>query len=239
MESLQQQLKRLARDIEKGLNKELAKANIKVKYKTEGQNMGFSLLDNESEKYLRDLLSNVEIRNVGFKIEEKTCETASIVQNLVDCGYLESDKGVQYFLSDGFICFARLTQKAKTYDELKEKYEIMTKNNSNFTNNFNAPVTNIEGGIHDSTVQIATNNSNIEITNELVDEVLKEISEKIETYGLSDDNKQELKDLVEDVKEKQQKKPNLVKRTLKAIWDFAKDVGCGVLAAYISNKCGF
>lgn len=240
MESLQQQLKRLAKDIEKGLNKELAKANIKVKYRTEGQNMGFNILDNESEKYLRDLLSDDNIRNVGFRIEEKTCETASIVQNLVDCGYLESDKGVQYFLGgDGFICIARLTQKAKSYDELKEKFENMTKNNSNSTNNFNAPITHIEGGIHNSTVQIATNNSSIEITNELTDEVLKEISDKIETYGLSDDDKQELKDLVDDVKEKQQKKPNLVKRGLKAIWDFAKDVGCGVLAAYISNKCGF
>lgn len=237
---LNQQIKDLAKHIEQELNKELSRKSIKIKYKTEGQNMGFDLLDNESEKYLRGLLDNDKIRNVDFTIEEKTCETASIVQNLVDCGYLESKNGVQYFLGgDGFICFARLTQKAKSYDELKQKYETMAKNNSNFTNNFNAPVTNIEGGIQNSTVQIATENSNITITNELVDEIIKEISDKIETYGLSDDNKQELKDLIEDVKEKQQKKPNLIKRALKSIWDFAKDVGCSVLASYISIKCGF
>ena len=72
----------------------------------------------------------------------------------------------------------------------------------------------------------------------MIDEAIQEINKNIETYGLSDSNKQELKDLLEDLDEKNKKKPNLVKRALKGILGFAKEVGCGLLTAYLTMKFG-
>lgn len=234
MKSLNQQIKEWTNNVAKQIEKEMNKKTIRVKCRYEDNDMGFSYLDDGSRKVLQELVDRNEssyflITNQNYPLD--------IIQDLEDKGYIKTNKqGIQTYIGGDFVAVIMVTRDGKCYDELKEKYESRKQTGSQ---TFNAPVTNIEGGIHDSTVQIATKNSNIEITNELTDEVLKEISDKIETYGLSVDNKQELKDLVEDVKEKQQKKPNLVKRGLKAIWDFAKDVGCGVLAAYISNKCGF
>ena len=45
--------------------------------------------------------------------------------------------------------------------------------------------------------------------------------------------------MIEDVKDKQKNKPNLVKRALKGIWTFAKDVGCSLLSSYLAKLCGF
>ena len=45
--------------------------------------------------------------------------------------------------------------------------------------------------------------------------------------------------MLEDLDEKNKKKPNLVMRALKGIWGFAKDVGCGLLTAYLTMKFGF
>lgn len=240
VKSLDKQLKELAKNIEKGLNKELAKKKVTIPVSAKGNSFVDDMfLDKASEQYLKELLSETEILNNMFKIEEKSNENASIVQNLIDNGFLSSEDGVQYYLgADGFICFARLTQKAKAFEEYKENFTNKRRNEGSLTigtlNN-----TNFQGEVNNSVVQIANNNSNIEITNQLADEIVTEITDKIETYGLSDDEKQELKDLIEDVKEKQQKKPNLLKRALQGIWNFAKDVGCNVLTAYISGKCGF
>ena len=293
--------------------------------KTEVVNMAFELLDDESEKYLMELLSYPNYYDIRFQIEEnKGCKNSSVLQNLIDKGFLESS-GIKYYLDNsGYYCSAKLTQKAKTYQTMKEKYLentgekmanlldkeseealrklvemdkgnyfpiskndfaldivknldkkgyievgsgglqgfsvggvamiIVTRDGKNYWemkeeyNNFHKQhiyaetYNDLRGAdLSYSYNQVGNKNSNqnITITNELVDEILKEINENIERYGLSDDEKQELKDLVEDVNEKQQKKPNLLKRALQGIWNFAKDVGCNVLAAYISGKCGF
>lgn len=205
-----------------------------------GVNMQFKILDKESENYLKELLNNPEflINPIHFENKENN-EGATIIENLIANGYLDSS-GISYNLDNsGYVCVGRLTQRAKTYEEMKEKFEKMSNNKTYY----NYGVHNDLSGsnFENSNVMVGNTGStqNITISNELVDDIVNTITSKIEEYGLSDENKQELKDLVDDVKEKQQKKPNLVKRGLKAIWDFAKDVGCGVLAAYISNKCGF
>lgn len=205
----------------------------------QGENMQFKILDKESEQTLKELLENKEFyNNACFIVPNKYSPT--VIENLINLGYLYSKKGVVYFLGgEGFVCGARLTQAAKTYDEMKKEY---AKNSANkIYNNYGTHNDFSGSSIENSTLMVGNSNSeqNIKITNELVDEIIKEINEKIDTYGLTADEKQELKDLVEDVKEKQQKKPNLIKRALKSLWDFAKDVGCNVLAAYISGKCGF
>ena len=196
--------------------------------------MEFFYLDDESKKVLKKLVERNE--SSYFLITNELC-SLDIIQNLEYKGYIQTGpQGIQSDFNGNFFAVIMVTRDGKCYDELKENYEKINEQNNQ---TFNGPVTQIEGGIHNSTVQIATNNSNIEITNELVNEILKEISQKIETYGLSDNNKLELKDLIDDVKEKQEKKPNLVVRALKSILGFAKDVGCSVLASYISMKCGF
>ena len=204
----------------------------------QGESMQFKLLDKESEKVLKELLSNKEFcNNPCFIIPNNYSPT--VIENLINLGYLYSKKGVQYFTDGGYVCGARLTQAAKTYDEMKEKNEKM--NNNKTYNNYGVYNDLSGSNFENSNVMVGNTNStqNITITNEMVDEIIDTITSKIEEYGLSDKNKQELKDLLEDLKEKQVKKPNLLKRALQGIWNFAKDVGCQVLATYLAYKCGF
>ena len=107
------------------------KKGMKDEWKSEAEKKGLSLnafiekavnqmmtSDNCTNYSCETSDSDTEILNSRFKIEEKNNENASIVQNLIDNGFLSSEDGVQYFLgADGFICFARLTQKAKAFDE--------------------------------------------------------------------------------------------------------------------------
>ena len=213
---------------------------MKEKYKQlyYGENdMQFKILDNESEKVLLSLLSNENYINCpGFIIQNEY--PASVIENLINLGYLDSKQGVSYELDGGYVCCARLTQSAKSYEEMKSKYSNMNKSS---VNNYYAPVNDFSGAnIEHSVLQVGNVNSTqqIEITSEMIDEAIQEINKNIETYGLSDSNKQELKDLLEDLDEKNKKKPNLVMRALKGIWGFAKDVGCGLLTAYLTMKFG-
>lgn len=201
--------------------------------------MQFKYLDQASEEVLKELLNNKDFYNCPCFIVPSSYP-ASIIENLIKLGYLESKQGVQYFLGgEGYVCAARLTQSAKSYEEMKEKYSSMNKNQ---VNNYYAPVNDFSGAnIENSVLQVGNVNSTqeIEITTEKINEAIQEINKNIETYGLSDTNKQELKDLLEDLDEKNKKKPNLVMRALKGIWGFAKDVGCGLLTAYLTMKFGF
>ena len=205
-----------------------------------GVNMQFKILDKESESYLKELVSNPEflIKPIHFENKENN-EGALILENLIANGYLDSE-GVSYNLDNsGYVCVGRLTQSAKTYDELKEKFEKMSNNKTYYNYGIHNDLSG--SNFENSNVMVGNTNSNqdIKITNELVDDIVNTTTRNIEEYGLSDENKQELKELIEDVKEKQTKKPSLVKRGLKTIWNFAKEVGCQVLAAYIATKCGF
>ena len=213
---------------------------MKEKYKQlyYGENdMQFKILDNESEKILLSLLNNENYINCpGFIIQNEY--PASVIENLIKLGYLDSKQGVIYELDGGYVCCARLTQSAKSYEEMKEKYSNMNKGS---VKNYYAPVIDFSSAnIENSVLQVGNINSTqeVEITSEIIDEAIQEINKNIETYGLSDSNKQELKDLLEDLDEKNKKKPNLVKRALKGIWGFAKDVGCGLLTAYLTMKFG-
>lgn len=214
---------------------------MKEKYKQlyYGENdMQFKILDNESEKILLSLLNNENYINCpGFIIQNEY--PASVIENLIKLGYLDSKQGVIYELDGGYVCCARLTQSAKSYEEMKGKYSNMNKGS---VKNYYAPVNDFSGAnIENSLLQVGNVNStqDIEITTEKINEAIQEINKNIETYGLSDANKQELKDLLEDLDEKNKKKPNLVMRALKGIWGFAKDVGCGLLTAYLTMKFGF
>lgn len=207
----------------------------------QGESMQFKLLDKESENVLKELLANKEFCNSPcFIIPNNYSPT--VIENLINLGYLYSKKGVEYFTDGGYVCGARLTQAAKTYDEMKVLNEKKF-NNSITNNNYFAPIGNFQGAtINNSQIQIGTENSTqtFEYTYENVNKLIKEIENKIEYEKLSQKQIEELKDLIQDIKDKNEaKKPNLVKRAFKSLWDFTKEIGCAVLSSYIAFKCGF
>ena len=214
---------------------------MKEKYKQlyYGENdMQFKILDSESESVLLQLLSNEEyVNSPAFIIQDEY--PSRVIENLINLGYLDSKQGVSYELDGGYVCCAKLTQSAKSYKEMKEKYSNI---NNRPVNNYYAPVNNFSNAnINNSVLQVGNVNSKqeIKITSEMINEAIEEINKNIETYGLSDSNKQKLKDLLEDLDKKNKKKPNLAMRALKGIWEFSKDVGCGLLTAYLTMKFGF
>lgn len=237
MKSLQQQLKDIAKNIEKGLNKELAKKKISIPYEAKGNiSMTNTFLDKESEQTLKKLVS---LNNDGYFLVSNEEYSQDIIEDLIDKGYLKvGHQGVipQGF-AGGFVACVMVTRNGKCYDELKEKYELSNTKSINYgtINDFS------NAQFQNSTLQVGNGSAtqNIQITNKLVDEAINEINENIDKYGLSDNNKQELKEIVEDIKEKNEKKPNLVIRALKGLWGFAKEASCGLLIAYLTQKFGF
>lgn len=213
--------------------------NKTVNYVNRNRDMGFRRLDTECRETLKKLVSKNADGFFPISSEEYRLD---VIKDLERKGYIELGKQgiVPNGFQGGFNAIAMVTRDGKNYDELEEIHnnEIQSKNSSvtyNYNNDFSG------SNIEKSNVMVGNVNSTqeITITNELVDEIIKTITSKIEEYGLSVEDKQELKDLIEDLKEKQQKKPNLIKRALKSLWDFAKDVGCGVLVSYLTYKCEF
>lgn len=217
------------------MQREFNKQSIKIKVREE--NDMFTILDDESENYLNTLLLDDEKRDVPFTIREDNCKDASIVEYLVENGFLSSKGGVQYFLGeDGFLCFARLTQKAKSYNEMKEKYQKVQHsigNIGNYNDLRGADLSNSNNQIGNSTAI-----QNIQVTEKIATELIKEICKKVETYELSQDEKDVLMDLVDNIKQKKDKKPSILKCAVLNVWHFAKDVGCSLLTAYLQTKLG-
>lgn len=85
--------------------------------------MSFELLDEKSENFLKELLSHTEYYDTRFRLEENgACFNLSIIQNLIDTGFLKSS-GIKYNPNkSGYFCIALLTQKAKNYESMKQKY---------------------------------------------------------------------------------------------------------------------
>ena len=234
MKNLDQQIKELTKHITTKMQQEFNKQPIKIKVREE--NNMFTILDDKSESYLNNLLLNEEIRDCPFTIQETNCKEASIVEYLIENGFLNSQKGVQYFLDGGFICCARLTQKAKAYNEMKEKYQMEQRTIGNI-GNYN-DLRGADLSYSNNQIGNSTAIQNIQVTEKVATEIVEEISNKVETYGLSQDEKDVLMDLVDDIKQKKNKKPNILKRAVLSVWHFAKDVGCGLLTAYLQTKLG-
>lgn len=129
-------LKSFEKNLNKVIQKKIEEKENEIKRKNFA-NMPFEPLDIESEKVLKELLNNKEFYNCPCFIVPNNY-SPSVIENLIDLGYLHSKKGVEYFLGgEGFVCGARLTQKAKSYDEQKTKYLENSKLQGNISYNFN------------------------------------------------------------------------------------------------------
>ena len=150
-------------------------------------------------------------------------------------GYLESENGVRYFLQGGYYCGARLTQLAKSYDERKREYEQLNLPRNYTINNYNFQNANFTN----SAMQIATTDSTQNFNFESIDRAIEEFEKEAEKVDLSKEQRDELNDIIADVKEKSKNKSSLIKRALKGLWEFTKEIGAGVLTSYLSFKFGF
>lgn len=118
------------KSFEKKLNKivqnKIADKEYEIK-REKSANMPFEPLDKESENYLKELLTHKEFYDVRFQItENEGCKNSSVLQNLIDKGFLDS-RGISYNSDNtGYQCVVKFTQKAKTYDEMKDIYNQKT-----------------------------------------------------------------------------------------------------------------
>ena len=81
--------------------------------------MNFEYLDDESEKVLEELISEVSKMNHGNILFKK----GAVIENLLNNGYL---RGIEYTSLSSVepqFKISGLTQKGKTYFEMKQKYE--------------------------------------------------------------------------------------------------------------------
>lgn len=202
-----------------------------------GSNIGFNYLDEESERILKELLSNKDFVNGPCFIVPNNY-SASVIENLITQGYLDSERGVEFLSGGSYVCGARLTQKAKSYEEMKKRAE---KHNKSTINNYYGPTGLFQGAtISNSQIQIGTMESVQSLSVEYVEKTMKEFTDMVNKESLSEEQKGELADLIEDVLEKNKKeKPGLLKRALKSLWEFTKEVGASVLSAYLCAKFGF
>ena len=142
--------------------------------------MYFYPLDKESEKYLRELLSNNDFYNApSFVVPSNV--PASVIEELIIQGYLESENGVRYFLQGGYYCGARLTQLAKSYDERKREYEQLNLPRNYTINNYNFQNANFTN----SAMQIATTDSTQNFNFESIDRAIEEFEKEAEKVDLS------------------------------------------------------
>jgi len=241
MKPLNQQIKDLAKNIERRLNKELAKKKISIPIE---EQIMTNILDSESETMLKLIInSNKPFNQImqelfyknGKLVEDKEVNRLQrIIRGLELNGFISSVS----WIDGGFPCHCVLEQKGSSYFEMKEHYMCMLSHPNIQCESYN----DFKGAnLSQSNNQIGNINSyqNLEITPQMIDESIQEIYNNIEKYELSEPNKQELKDLLEDLKEKNNKKQNLAIRALKGIWSFSKEVFCGLLTAYLSSKFGF
>lgn len=195
--------------------------------------MGFNYLDDESEKVLKELLETKEFYDSpSFMVPGQY--SISVIQNLLDLGYLESSRGIVYLLPSGHYCSARLTQAAKTYDEMKAIHERNQSKYYSSQTNYNFP----NAIIINSALQLGNIDSTQNFDFEYVEKTVNELEVEIEKAQLSYEQKKEILEMVEDIKEKNKKKSNLVKRALKNLLDFTKEIGCAVLSNFLIAKFG-
>lgn len=200
----------------------------------------FSLLDYESENVLYSLLC---VQDDVLKIDS-TITSLQVLHHLVECGYLKLEGKIYKSLQGGFTALVSLTQRGKIYFDEKERRieeilimsdEALVVNNieKQFNNSFNG------ASISDSQVQIGDNNTQ-NINYAECEEQLKELRNEIESLKLTDEQQEQLSELIELASRScKMRKGGLVKSVLREIWDFAKATGSGVLAAFLAMKFGF
>ena len=199
----------------------------------------FTLLDDESEKVLHELSQS---RIIHMAISGNA-DQGRVLKHLNRCGHIEfGPKGLSYDFGGNFSAVASVTQKGKNYftDKAERIEEIMILGDEAFVVNNIDKQFNVNGNtISNSPIQIGDGNSqNIAYSD--IEEKLGELKEEVTSLKLSDEQIRSLSSLIERAEnECKSKNSSKLKTVLGEIWDFAKQTGSNLLAAFVAYKFGF
>ena len=198
----------------------------------------FNLLDEESEKTLLEL-SHVEEANF---LVAGNADQGRVLENLNRYGYIKfGPKGLSYTFGGDYSGVATVTQKGKTYFRDKDQRieEILLLGNEAFAVNINSQY-NISGNtVSSSPIQIGSGTA-VSMSFSDYERELAELKDEIVSLKLSSEQVKTIDAYITEAsngcKEKNGEK---VKKALGELWDFAKQAGSNMLAAYLSYRFGF
>lgn len=198
----------------------------------------FTLLDDESENTLLELSQSSEMR---VKVSGNANQ-GRVLEHLNRYGYIQFGlKGLSYDLGGNFAAVVSVTQKGKNYfvDKIERIEEIMVLGDEAFVVNNIDKQFNVNGNtISNSPLQVGDGNTqNIDYSD--IEGKLCELKEEITSLKLSDEQIGSLSTLIERAgNECKRKNSSKLKTILGELWDFTKQTGSSLLAAYIALKFG-
>ncbi len=198
----------------------------------------FTLLDDESEKALRELSQSSEMH----MMVSGNADQGRVLEHLNRYGYIQfGPKGLSYDFSGNFSAVVSITQKGKNYfaDKADRIEEIMVLGDEAFVVNNIDKQFNVSGNtISNSPIQVGDGNTqNIDYSD--IENKLGELKEEVTSLKLSDEQIRSLSSLIERAEnECKSKNTSKLKTVLGEIWDFAKQTGSSLLATYIALKFG-
>lgn len=198
----------------------------------------FTVLDNESEKALRELSQNSEIHIMV----SGNADQGRVLEHLNRYGYIQfGPKGLSYDFSGNFAAVVSVTQKGKNYfaDKAERIDEIMIMGDEAFVVNNIEKQFNVNGNtISNSPIQVGDGNTqNIDYSD--IEKKIYELKEEVASLKLSDEQIGYLSTLIENAEnECKRKNASKLKTVLNELWDFAKQTGSGLLATYLAIKFG-
>ena len=198
----------------------------------------FILLDNESEKALRELSQSSEMHIMAYG----NADQGRVLEHLNRCGYIRfGSKGLSYDSSGNFTAVASVTQKGKNYfaDKADRIEEIMVLGDEAFVLNNIDKQFNVTGNtISNSPIQVGDGNTqNIDYPD--IEEKLGELKKEVASLRLSNEQIRSFSSLIERAEnECKSKNSSKLKTVLSELWDFAKQTGSSLLATYIALKFG-
>ena len=198
----------------------------------------FKLLDKESEKALSELSSSPETH---LMVTGKN-DQGRVLEHLSKCGYIQfGPQGLQYTFDGTFTGVVSVTQKGKNYFSDKENRieEIIVLGDEAFVVNQIEKQYNVSGNtITGSPFQVGDNNvQNIDFTD--YESKFAELKDEVASLKLTDTQIKVLEDLISTANNAcKEKNEGVVKHVLKEIWDFAKQAGSNLLAAYLAIQFG-
>ena len=199
----------------------------------------FTLLDDESEKALRELSQSSEMHIMV----SGNADQGRVLEHLNRSGYIQfGPKGLSYDFSGNFTAVASVTQKGKNYfaDKADRIEEIMVLGDEAFVVNNIDKQFNVSGNtISNSPIQVGDGNTqNIDYSD--IENKLGELKGEVTSLKLSDEQIRSLSSLIERAEnECKSKNSSKLKTVLNELWDFAKQTGSNLLAAFMAHKFGF
>ena len=211
--------------------------NIYIRAKLR-QDPYFLLLDEESEKVLHELSCSPE----SHPMVTGNADQGRVLDHLSKYGYIQlGSKGLQYTFGGDFSGVISVTQKGKNYFADKEKRieEIIVLGYEAFIVNQIDKQYNVSGNtITSSPFQVGDNNTQY-IDYSDYESGLAELKSEIDLLKLTDAQVEALGNLISKADDGcKNKNLGVVKQALKEIWDFAKQTGSNLLAAYLTVKFG-